>query len=123
MRLYGQGLHTRQGIQADCGHHWVYLAANNAGKYTQSWTPVAGQRTGGCQFHACRSGRVRAQPPATTKAPPATTGTSCYPLSNEGTCYEPGEYCRKSDHGMTGVAGDGKRIVCEDNHGWRREPV
>ena len=47
----------------------------------------------------------------------------CYPLSNEGTCYEPGEYCRKADHGTSGVAGDGEAITCEDNDGWRWEPA
>jgi hypothetical protein len=64
-------------------------------------------------------------PPPTTTAPAAapSTPSGCYPLSNEGTCYEPGEYCRKSDHGASGVAGDGERIVCEDNDGWRWEPV
>ena len=41
----------------------------------------------------------------------------CYPLSDEGTCYEPGEYCRDSDQGITGIAGDGKSIICEDNDG------
>ena len=25
-------------------------------------------------------------------------------MSNSGTCYEPGEYCRTSDHGMSGLA-------------------
>ena len=55
--------------------------------------------------------------------PPSPTPASCHPLSDEGTCYEPGEYCRDSDHGASGVAGDGKRIVCEDNDGWRWEPV
>lgn len=56
-------------------------------------------------------------------APPPTTASSCYPLSNEGTCYEPGEYCRDDDHGVTGVAGDGEKIICEYNDGWRWEPV
>lgn len=60
---------------------------------------------------------TRARP---TSAPPAS---SCYPLSNSGTCYEPGEYCRDSDHGARGVAGDGEAIECEDNNGWRWEPV
>lgn len=54
---------------------------------------------------------------------PSPTAASCYPLSDEGTCYEPGEYCRDSDHGASGIAGDGERIVCEDNDGWRWEPV
>jgi hypothetical protein len=44
-------------------------------------------------------------------------------LSDEGTCYEPGEYCRDSDHGASGVAGDGESITCEDNDGWRWEPT
>jgi hypothetical protein len=71
-------------------------------------------------------------PAATTAAPPAApapattpaaaTSASCYPLSDEGTCYEPGEYCRDDDHGSSGVAGDGEAITCEDNDGWRWEP-
>jgi hypothetical protein len=59
------------------------------------------------------------QPTRATTAPAA----SCYPLSNKGNCYKPGEYCRKADRGASGVAGDGKKIVCEDNNGWRWEPV
>jgi hypothetical protein len=68
-------------------------------------------------------------PVATHTAPPAqptpthSAAPSCYPLTNGGNCYEPGEFCRKSDHGATGVAGDGKAIKCEDNNGWRWEPV
>jgi hypothetical protein len=62
--------------------------------------------------------------PAAVPAPPATTAPAgCYPLSDEGTCYEPGEYCRDADHGMSGVAGDGQAIICEDNDGWRWEPA
>ena len=64
-------------------------------------------------------------PPPPTSAPAPTTSAphaGCYPLSNEGTCYEPGEYCRKTDHGASGIAGDGKAITCEDNDGWRWEP-
>jgi len=69
------------------------------------------------------------EPPATrppaTPAPPAPSATpaGCHPLSDEGTCYEPGEYCRDDDHGASGVAGDGEAIVCEDNNGWRWEPA
>ena len=71
-----------------------------------------------------------AHPPAAPAAPspptasaPAAPPTGCYPLSDEGTCYEPGEYCRDSDQGMTGVAGDGESIICEDNDGLRWEPT
>jgi hypothetical protein len=56
-----------------------------------------------------------------SSAPPAPAG--CHPLSNEGTCYEPGEFCRASDQGVTGVAGDGEAIICENNDGLRWEPA
>jgi hypothetical protein len=63
-------------------------------------------------------------PPTTTQPPPPTTAAaSCYPLSDGGNCYEPGEYCRNSDHGASGRAGDGEAIVCENNNGWRWEPA
>jgi hypothetical protein len=66
------------------------------------------------------------KPTPTTTTPtttPTTPAASCTPLSNEGTCYEPGEYCRENDHGLSGVAGDGEAITCEDNDGWRWEPT
>jgi hypothetical protein len=59
--------------------------------------------------------------PVTTTAP-ASTPTSCTPLTDGGNCYEPGEYCRDSDHDATGIAGDGTGITCLDNDGWRWEP-
>lgn len=59
-------------------------------------------------------------PPPTTTAPPQP---ACYPKTDSGNCYEPGEFCRDSDHGAYGVAGDGEKIRCEDNNGWRWEPV
>ena len=63
-------------------------------------------------------------PARTTPAPPPSSApASCHPLSDEGTCYKPGEYCRDSDHGVSGVAGDGEPIICEDNDGWRWEPA
>jgi hypothetical protein len=58
-------------------------------------------------------------PSPSTAPPPA----SCYPTTSSGNCYEPGEFCSLADHGMTGVAGNGERIVCEDNNGWRWEPA
>jgi hypothetical protein len=65
-------------------------------------------------------------PPPTTAPPPPPTTTapaSCYPLTDGGNCYEPGEFCRESDHGATGKAGDGETITCQDNDGWRWEPT
>ena len=59
-------------------------------------------------------------PTAATTPPPSTTAGSagCYPIDNEGGCYEPGEYCRDDDHGATGRAGDGETITCEYDNGW-----
>jgi hypothetical protein len=67
-----------------------------------------------------RNHRHRYVPPSMTA--PASRST-CYPLTNSGKCYEPGEFCRRSDHGTGGVAGNGDKIRCEDNNGWRWEPV
>lgn len=66
-----------------------------------------------------------APPPTTAPAPPPTSAApaGCTPIDDEGGCYEPGEYCRDDDHGVTGVAGDGETITCEDNDGWRWEPT
>ncbi len=61
-----------------------------------------------------------AAPPAA--APPATAPAGCHPLSSGGNCYKAGELCRTADHGLTGVAGNGEAITCEDNNGWRWEP-
>jgi hypothetical protein len=66
-------------------------------------------------------------PPTTAAAPPTKAApvapVGCTPKTDAGNCYEPGEFCRTSDHGASGVAGDGKAIRCEDNDGWRWEPV
>ena len=98
-------------------------------------TRVAAQAGPACQHAATPPpARVTSAPAqATSAAPPApattpastaaTTPAGCTPLSNEGTCYEPGEYCRNVDHGASGVAGDGEAITCEDNDGWRWEPA
>jgi hypothetical protein len=66
---------------------------------------------------------VTSAPAVIAPSPTAPSPQGCYPLSNEGTCYEPGEYCRSSDQGTTGIAGDGEKIICEDNDGLRWEPV
>ena len=62
---------------------------------------------------------------STNSAPttePMPMPASCRPRSSSGHCYEPGEDCSDADHGLSGIAGDGEAIVCEDNHGWRWEP-
>ena len=56
-------------------------------------------------------------------------GSSRSPAANGGKGYEPGWFCRTSDHGAIGVDGgvdgdaDGEPIECENNNGWRGEPV
>ena len=96
--------------------HLIYhmIRAGNGRWYINGTSPYGGSDHTTCG-HPHRSPRAPAPPP-----PPTHTG--CYPMSNEGTCYEPGEYCRESDAGVTGVAGDGERITCEDNNGLRWEP-
>jgi hypothetical protein len=68
-----------------------------------------------------------AAPVHTTKAPQPVRTTakaqSCYPLTNSGNCYKPGEYCRNTDHGKSGIDASGDAIKCEDNDGWRWERV
>jgi hypothetical protein len=107
----------------------VGYAANNSGYDVNAaiaapLTDVTAQAGPACEAAAPASTTpaVTAAPPPTT-APAATTPASCYPISDEGTCYEPGEYCRDDDRGTSGVAGDGESIVCEDNDGWRWEPA
>lgn len=96
-------------------------------------THVAAQAGPACQTGASSAAAPTtpaAAPPASAQTAPAAvapsaaaTPASCSPLSDEGTCYKPGEYCRADDHGMSGVAGDGEPISCEDNDGWRWEPA
>jgi hypothetical protein len=62
-----------------------------------------------------------ARPSAQPSAPAPQPG--CHPTTSTGHCYQPGEFCSDADHGLTGVAGDGKAIECEDNDGWRWEPI
>lgn len=51
-----------------------------------------------------------------------TGSGGCSPQTDSGGCYEPGEFCRDDDHGVSGTAGDGEAITCQDNDGWRWEP-
>jgi hypothetical protein len=60
---------------------------------------------------------------STTTFPVAALLASCYPTApSSGNCYQPGQYCPKSDYGATGVAGNGTQIICQANNG-RWEPV
>jgi len=62
--------------------------------------------------------------PAPSLTPmPTAAPTGCHPLTSGGNCYRAGEYCSNADHGMSGTAGNGESIICEDNDGWRWEPA
>jgi hypothetical protein len=61
--------------------------------------------------HPAPSGKVFSAPPAAHSSVPVQS--ACFPKTSGGNCYEPGEFCRKSDLGATGVAGNGERIRCE----------
>jgi cardiolipin synthase A/B len=61
--------------------------------------------------------------PSAVQGSPTSGGSGCYPITDEGGCYMPGEYCRGDDHGVTGRAGNGEAIVCEDKNGWYWEPA
>jgi hypothetical protein len=51
----------------------------------------------------------------TTTAPqPPPPAPGCSPKTASGNCYQPGEFCSAAEHGMTGVAGDGAQIECEN---------
>lgn len=60
-------------------------------------------------------------PRSSTAVPAPSAAASCYPLTNSENCYAPGQYCRNTDHGKSGVAGNGRRIVCKNQNGWRWE--
>lgn len=66
---------------------------------------------------------ILSAPAVASASAPAPDSAACHPLTSGGTCYEPGEFCPARDHDALGLAGDGKAIVCWNNHGWRWEPV
>jgi hypothetical protein len=111
--------------QASCGH-WATSKRTFLTHVPGGWRVVARRSGLRCPSPARISGiadsierdLLGCPPPQPQPKKPAT----CYPKTNSGNCYEPGEYCRADDHGASGVAGDGESITCEDNNGWRWEP-
>ncbi len=91
-------------------------------KVTVTGSYVLDQDHGWMEIHPVTSltitGHVAAPPPSqSAPAPPPSSAApapvGCHPKTPSGNCYEPGEYCPTSDAGVTGVAGDGKTIICE----------
>jgi hypothetical protein len=73
--------------------------------------------------HRAAARRAPTSPPPVATSGPTAAAPGCYPRSDGGTCYEPGEYCRAADQGVAGIAGDGQTIVCMDDNGLRWEPT
>jgi hypothetical protein len=95
--------------------------AAHAGPACQTAPPPAPAQTTPA---AARPAPAQTTPAAAPPPPPASAApAACHPLTNGGNCYEPGEFCRSADHDASGVAGDGEAITCQDNNGWRWEPV
>ena len=89
---------------------------------------VAVRVTAHGQKHSTRVWFTPRQPPPppaprTTAPAPPPPPSGCYPKASTGNCYEPGEFCPHADAGMSGVAGNGEAIICEDNNGLRWEPA
>lgn len=121
------------GVLGACGSNADTVASTSGPTVVSSSTPIATHRVAAA-VHRKKHRRHHKHHAAPTPTPTPThhhkrhvsapiVRPSCTPLTNGGNCYEPGEFCRNSDHGMTGVAGDGERIRCEDNNGWRWEPI
>jgi len=100
-------------LRSGTGSYTLSAKRLAAGKYA-----LVAAYSGSADF----AGSTSAQMTLTVTSPPPPP-PACYPLDSEGNCYEPGEYCPDADHGLTGIAGDGEAIICEDNDGWRWEPV
>ncbi len=107
--LVCSGQITLVAAQQDIASNWV--AAYN--KYDTSAAAAAPSTT--------ISPTAVPAPVAPAPTPATTAPSSCYPKTDGGNCYEAGELCRASDHGATGMSGNGESIKCEDNDGWRWE--
>jgi len=116
------GTITQADAESACARHVNQVAVPSVGERVRiSGTYVLDADHGWMEIHPVSSLSVLAAAAPPPPAPAAPAG--CHPLSNEGTCYEPGEFCRASDQGVTGVAGDGEAIICENNNGLRWEPA
>jgi hypothetical protein len=73
--------------------------------------------------HAATRPGPRSPAPVTSGPGASPAVRHCHPLSDEGTCYEPGEPCPESDQGVAGTARDGQTIICEDQDGLRWMPT
>lgn len=110
--------------RAVCSGRVKLVAAQNA--IASNWvtaeqvlglvTPAPTQHFSTVPASAPAAAHTYPAPPPVVTTPVAAPPVSCYPKTSGGNCYEPGEFCRKADNGSSGVAGDGKSIVCTNGH-------
>jgi hypothetical protein len=103
-------------LKSDVGSYTLSAKRLAAGRYSLTAT-YGGSANFARSVSAKRSLTVASPPPP----PPAPA--ECTPTTSSGNCYRAGEFCPAADHGLHGVAANGEAIVCEDNNGWRWEPV
>jgi hypothetical protein len=118
--------HTPKRLPKQYGMGTITQVCGVSGAVTGSAAPATTATTAAPAPPPTTTTTTPPPPPTTAPAPPPPTTAapaSCHPLTDGGNCYAPGEYCRDSDHGMTGVAGNGETVTCEDNNGWRWEPT
>ena len=58
-------------------------------------------------------------PPSSAAVPAPSPAASCYPLTSSKKCYVPGQFCSNADPGKSGIDGNGRKIVCKNQNGWR----
>ena len=122
------GTVTQVDAESACAGHVNQVAVPSVGERIRvSGTYVLDAIHGWMEIHPVSRLSVlsaAAPPPVPVTQPSApVVPAGCYPTTPSGNCYEPGELCSLADHGVSGVAGDGEAIRCEDNNGWRWEPA
>ena len=120
-RRAGPGV-TRRPSRRLAGRHLVPARRG----HLRRGRPLRAPSVGAASFGAASVGPPPSGPPPSGPPPsgPPPSGpppAACHPRTSGGHCYRPGGYCPPRDHGKKGVAGDGKKIICEDKKGWRWE--
>ena len=89
------------------------LAACGSSGSSSAASSGAGQAT--TSASATSTATAMVSKAATGKTKSGANG--CTPVSKKGNCYQPKEFCAKTQHGMKGIDADGKKIVCKDSSG------
>ena len=110
------GTTTQADAESACARHVNHIAVPAVGERIRiSGTYVLDAVHGWMEIHPVSRLTVLSAAAPPPSAAPAPAG--CHPHTPSGNCYEPGEFCPEADAGISGVAGDGEPIICEDNNG------